>query len=94
MTAAVVHNPEKSRFELRLDGAVAVACYERQGDAFVLTHTEVPKELSGRGVGSKLARGVFEAIRAQGGRAVVQCSFMAGYAEKHLEVADLVERTA
>lgn len=91
---SVVDNPERSRFELELDGAVAVACYERQGDAFVLTHTEVPEALSGRGVGSKLARGVFETIRAQGGRAVTRCSFMAGYAEKHREVADVVERTA
>lgn len=88
----VTENPRKHRFELSVDGALAVAEYRTQGGKLVLTHTEVPEQLSGQGVGSKLAKGVFEALRGSGRRAVLECSFMANYAERHPEVADVVER--
>jgi predicted GNAT family acetyltransferase len=55
-----------------------------------LTHTEVPQELSGRGIGSRLARGVLDDIRAAGLKVVAKCPFMAGYIGKHPEYADLV----
>ena len=60
---AVTDNPQESRFELQVDGHTAIAQYRMRGDQLVLTHTEVPGELAGRGVGSKLAAGVFETLR-------------------------------
>ena len=88
----VTENPEKHRFELSLDGALAIAEYRAGDGPLVLTHTEVPEELSGRGVGSKLAQGVFEALRATGRKAVLECTFMAGYAQRHPEFEDVVAR--
>lgn len=88
----VTENPREHRFELNLDGATAVAEYRVEQDHVVLTHTEVPEELSGRGVGSKLAQGVFEALRGSGRKAVLQCSFMASYAQRHPEFEDIVAR--
>jgi hypothetical protein len=87
----VVDNPEKSRFELPVEGEVAVAYYRRDGDRITLTHTEVPQHLSGQGIGSRLAKGVFEALRARGRRAVAKCPFMAAYASRHPEYAILLD---
>jgi predicted GNAT family acetyltransferase len=87
----VVENPEKSRFELPVAGEVAVAYYRRDGDRITLTHTEVPQHLSGQGIGSRLAKGVFEALRADGRRAVAKCPFMAAYASRHPEFGRLLE---
>jgi predicted GNAT family acetyltransferase len=89
--ADVIDNPASHRFELAVDGHLAVAEYQRVGDRIVLTHTEVPDALAGRGVGSRLAAGVFQLLREQGRRAGLRCEFMAGYAKKHPEVADAVE---
>ena len=88
----VIDRPEKHRFELPVADDVAVAYYEREGERITLTHTEVPERLSGQGIGSRLARGVFEELRASGGRVVAKCPFMAGYASRHPEYAALLDR--
>jgi len=57
-------NPVMSRFEMPLgDSALEVADYKVEDGRVVLLHTEVPQELSGLGYGSRLAHGVFQALR-------------------------------
>jgi predicted GNAT family acetyltransferase len=68
----------------------AIVSYRREGGFLKLVHTEVPKELGGQGVGSKLAKGVLELIRAKGDKIVPLCEFMRGYIGRHPEYADLV----
>jgi predicted GNAT family acetyltransferase len=89
-TDGVVDNPARSRFELDLGEAVAVAYYKLEGDVITLLHTEVPEALSGRGIGSRLAQGVFETLRARGLRVVARCPFMAAYAKRHPEYARML----
>ena len=91
MDTDVVDNPQESRFEMAVGGAVAFAEYRREDGRIHLLHTEVPQELSGRGIGSRLAKGVFETLRGQGSRVVAQCPFMAGYAARHPEYAALID---
>ena len=76
--SAIVDRPDQGRFELAVEDTVAVAYYRLDGSRVVLTHTEVPQHLSGRGIGSRLAHGVFEAIRSSGRKVVAECPFMAG----------------
>jgi uncharacterized protein len=90
MAETVIDNPRERRFELPVGDALAVAYYENEGGRIVLTHTEVPQELSGRGIGSKLAKAVFEHLQARGARVVTRCEFMAGYAARHPEYAALL----
>ena len=92
MDPEIVDHPTRHRFELAIDGSdePAVAYYRIEGDRVVLTHTEVPEALSGRGVGSRLAKGVFEQIRASGRKAVLRCPFMDAFVTRHPEYADLV----
>jgi predicted GNAT family acetyltransferase len=86
----VIDNPAAQRFELPLGGRTAVAYYQVDGDRVALTHTEVPKELSGQGIGSKLAKGVFETLRTRGSKVDARCPFMASYASRHPEYAALL----
>jgi predicted GNAT family acetyltransferase len=53
-------------------------------------HTEVPKELEGRGIGSALVRGLLEIARAQGLKVQAVCPFVKAYLDRHPEYADLL----
>jgi predicted GNAT family acetyltransferase len=89
----VIDNPNEQRFELPIDGGdgdIAAAYYRIEDGRFILIHTEVPYQFTGQGIGSQLARGVFDAIRAQGGKVVLRCSFMGGYYARHPEYSDIV----
>jgi uncharacterized protein len=87
----VKDNPAMGRFEIAGGGAVAFVEYERSGGGRIaLLHTEVPEALSGQGVGSKLVRGVLDALRAEGARVVPRCEFVAAFVERHPEYRDLL----
>ncbi|WP_431855055.1 GNAT family N-acetyltransferase [Azospirillum sp.] len=90
MSGAVTDNAAASRFELAEDGAVAFAEYRVRDGQLVFTHTEVPDSLSGRGVGSRLAKGALGLARARGLPVVAECPFIAGYIRKHPEFQDLL----
>jgi len=82
----VHHNAEAHRFEINVDGHVAFLTYEERKDEIVLLHTEVPKELGGRGLGGTLAKEALRWSRAQSGkRLVVLCPFVGEYMRKHPE---------
>ena len=87
----VVEKSEQNRFELALDGGTALVAYRVDGNRLVLIHTEVPEEFSGQGIGSRLAKGVFELIRAIGRKAVVRCPFLKAWIAKHPEYDDIVD---
>ena len=75
---------------LEIDDEVAKAWYRRQGNVVTFTHTDVPAALSGKGVGSRLAKGALDAVRAAGLRVVAKCPFIAAYLRKHPEYDDLL----
>jgi predicted GNAT family acetyltransferase len=90
MPATVRNNPTRNRYELEVDGHLAVAVYSLAPGVITFVHTEVPKELGGRGVGSTLARGALEDVRRQGLKVVVRCSFIRAFMAKHPEFNDLL----
>jgi predicted GNAT family acetyltransferase len=83
-------NPALNRFELDLDGHMAMAYYQLAPGVITFRHTEVPPEMSGHGVGSQLVRGALEAARARGLKVVARCPFVAAYLAKHPEFNDLL----
>ena len=83
-------NQEAGRFEAHVDGHTAICEYVLSEDAMRFIHTVVPAELSGRGIGSKLAEAGLQACRDRGLQAMPDCSFIAGYIRKHPECQDLV----
>jgi predicted GNAT family acetyltransferase len=90
MTSEVRDNADLRRFELEVDGAVAVAKYVRHDNVVTFTHTEVPEALGGRGIGSKLAEGALDMVRARGEKVVAQCPFVASWIARHPAYADLL----
>src|SRR6202035_5406434 len=88
--AAVRDNKAQSRFELDVEGAVAFANYRLTPSAVIITHTETPRALRGRGIASELVEGALELIRSDEHKVVAGCSFVADYLRKHPEYADLV----
>jgi predicted GNAT family acetyltransferase len=89
-SVAVTDNVARQRYELQVDGNVAFITYTKDGHQVSFDHTEVPPELGGRGVGSRLARGALELARGQGLKVVPRCSFIAGFVQRHPEFAALM----
>jgi uncharacterized protein len=83
-------NKTQNRFEMDVEGAVAFANYRRAPSAVIITHTETPRGLRGRGIASELVRGALELIRADGLKVIAGCGFVVDYLNKHPEYADLV----
>lgn len=86
---AVRNNTALSRYELDIDGATVFANYRLAPGRVVITHTETPPALRGRGIASKLVHGALEQIRAEGLKVVAGCGFVVDYLDKHPEFADL-----
>jgi uncharacterized protein len=88
--AAVRDNKTLGRFELDVEGAVAFANYRVTPQAVIITHTETPRALRGRGVASELIKGSLDLIRADGHKVIAGCGFVVDYLYKHSEYADLM----
>jgi len=86
----VTNNEAESRYELAAEGGTAIAAYRLSGDRIVFTHTEVPPELEGQGIGSALIRGALDQARTAGLKVVPACAFVRGYIERHPEYRDLL----
>ena len=91
MSDTVQNNPSKKRYELTVEGHTAATYYTLSNGVITFVHTEVPKELEGRGGGSKLIKGALDQVRADGLKVVAQCPFVKAYIGKHAEYADLLK---
>ena len=87
----IVNNPAQNRFELVVDGHLAAAYYRMDGNVITFEHTEVPPELGGKGIGSKLVQGALDQVRAEGKKVAVECPFVKGWIGKHPEYNDLLK---
>lgn len=87
----IIDNTALSRFELAVGGSVAFANYRRAPGRVIITHTETPAALRGRGIASQLVQGALELIRADGNKVVAGCGFVVDYLRRHPEFADLTD---
>ncbi len=87
----VSDNEERRRFEIDLGDALAIAEYTLPNGTIMFTHTEVPPEHEGKGVGSALIRAGLAAARERGLKVIPICPFFAAYIKKHEEVQDLLD---
>jgi uncharacterized protein len=90
MSGEVRNNEAESRYELEVEGELALAAYRLSGDRIVFTHTEVPTALEGKGIGSKLVKAALDDVRAKGLKVVPACAFVKHYMETHPETGDLL----
>ena len=90
MAASVRNNKDMSRFELDIGSEIAFANYRLTSSAVIITHTETPRALRGRGIASELVKGALDLIRRDGNKVIAGCGFVVDYLDKHPEDADLV----
>ncbi len=91
MATRVVHDAEGARYEIWAgDELAGFTRYRPREGSVEFLHTQVDDGYEGQGLAGKLARGALDDLRAQGGRVIATCSFIAGYIERHPEYRDLV----
>jgi predicted GNAT family acetyltransferase len=91
MASSVRHDPERSRYELFVDGAlVGVADYRVHDGTWVFSHTEIAPDRRGQGLGAELVRAALDDVRKEGGHVVPQCWYVADFIDAHPDYADMV----
>ena len=91
MSVTVADNPMASRYEARLDGALAGVCeYDLTPDTIIFLHTVVAQKYEGQGVGGAIARYVLDDARERDLQVRALCPFIRGWMERHPEYSDLI----
>jgi uncharacterized protein len=90
-TIEVKDNPADLRYEAWLDGRLAgFSEYEPHDGWLVFHHTEVGPEYEGKGVGSRLAKGALDDVRARGLKVTPTCPFVSAWIRRHPDYQDMV----
>lgn len=87
----VTHNAEKHRFEMSVDGYLAVLNYMLKGEIIIFTHTGVPPAIGNRGLGSKLVETGLNYARENGLKVRSTCWFVSKYFRLNPEYQDLLK---
>ena len=86
----IKHNELKNRFETEVEGKIALVDYRVNDGVYVVTHTEVPKELEGRGIAAALTKYLLDYVRENGLKVHPVCPYTKVYIQKHQEYNDLL----
>ena len=87
----VVDEPERSRFEIRVDGDVAgFTEYRRRPGLIAFIHTLIDPRFEGRGLASQLVRTALSEARSDALSVLPFCPFVRSYIAGHTEYLDVV----
>lgn len=86
------HQPARGRFHAEVDGHACVLDYTLADGRMRIRHTVVPQAVGGRGIAGALVRAALDWARASGLRVVPDCSYAAGFIQRHPEYQDLLDR--
>lgn len=90
MSYQLLDNIEKKQYEFQLPNHTPRIEYIRAKNNIYLTHTEVPQELEGQGIGSELIKQALEDIKEKDLTLVPLCPFVAHYIKEHPQWKELV----
>jgi uncharacterized protein len=91
MAVATTHEPDRSRYELRVDDElIGIADYVVRDDRVVFPHTEILPSHRGRGLAALLVSYALDDVRRSGRRVVASCWYVADFIDEHPEYRDLV----
>jgi predicted GNAT family acetyltransferase len=84
--------PDRSRFEITVDGTVAgFSEYRSRPGRIVFTHTEVDEAYQGRGLASRLIRAALDRARRLNLVVTPLCPYVADFIRRHPDYLDLVD---
>jgi hypothetical protein len=90
MKLKITNNTLKHRFETEVGPRTAFLNYILTEKQITFTHTEVPKAIEGRGIGTALAKAGLDYASANGLKVVPQCPFVADFIKGHPQYQALV----
>ena len=87
---AVRHNAAANRFEAEVDGRTCFASYHLVEGVMRIHHTEVPADLEGRGIASRIVHEALAYAESHGLDVEPWCSFVRSYMRRHPETQRLL----
>jgi predicted GNAT family acetyltransferase len=72
----IINDKDYLRLSMYIEDNEAYVDYHFNGDTMYLTHSEVPYQMRGQGIGQKLVEKTFEYIAANNINAVAVCSYI------------------
>ncbi|MDB4584895.1 N-acetyltransferase [Draconibacterium sp.] len=90
MDYQLIENEKPKQYEFHIDEFIPKIEYMKADNKIFLTHTEVPKQLGGKGIASALVKKVLEDIRQKELTLDPLCPFVAMYIKRHPEWKSLV----
>ena len=91
-TYQLIDNEEARQYEYHIDNVVPRIEYIKSGEKIFLSHTEVPQQLEGQGIGSAIIKAALEDIERKELTLIPLCPFVAAYIKRHPEWKKLVLR--
>lgn len=85
MSYTITNNEKDKRFEIHEDGFVAFEQYELFDGGISYLHTEVPKELEGKGIASAIAKYILDYAEENNLKVKPYCPYIKAYIDKHVE---------
>ncbi len=79
----LIDNQKENQYEFHIGEYIAKIVYIKTQNKILLTHTEVPKQLGGQGIGASLLEKVLEDIQKKDLTLEPVCSFVVAYIQKH-----------
>ncbi len=90
-TLEVLHNKAESRFEISLNGSLAILDYSTNGRSIIMMHVGVPYEFRGQGVAAVITKAALEYAKEKSLRVVPACSYVLSYLRSHPEYHPLTK---
>jgi predicted GNAT family acetyltransferase len=92
VSTEVVHAPERERYEILVDGALAglTEAHPLDDGTVLFSHTEIDDAYEGLGLANILVTSALDDIRSQGLRIHVTCAYVKRFLGKHPDYRDLL----
>jgi len=87
----LIDNKAAYNFELWIEGRKAFIQYKKTGDDIYILHTEVPKELEGKGVAAALVEKTLRYLDEHQYRLIPLCSYTQHFIQRHPEWYRLID---
>lgn len=85
MQVTVHHDAEARRFTADVDGFLCQLDYTLCGAVMTITHTDVPREVGGRGIAAALTTKAMETARDRNWKVNPVCAYAAAWMRRHPE---------
>ena len=81
----LIYNENNHRFEFIVDDYLSLIDFKKRGDKIYLLHTEVPKELEGKGIAAAMVEKTLQYLEENKLKLVPSCSYVQAYLKRHPE---------